>query len=48
MGVQGPKGVGISSTQCVDDTTPDRSHWLITYSDGTQETSKGPCRIKVP
>lgn len=48
MGVQGPKGVGTSSTQCVDDDTPNGSHWLITYSDGTQETSPGPCRTKLP
>lgn len=48
MGVQGPRGVGTSSSQCVDDDTPDGSHWLITYTDGTQETSKGPCRVKLP
>lgn len=48
MGVQGPRGVGTSSSQCVDDDTADGSHWLITYSDGAQETSKGPCRIKLP
>lgn len=48
MGPQGSPGVGISSTQCVDDSTADGSHWLVTYTDGKQETSKGPCRIKVP
>lgn len=48
QGVQGPQGTSTSSTQCVDDDTTDGSHWLITYSNGTQETSKGPCRIKLP
>jgi hypothetical protein len=48
IGAQGPKGVAVSSSQCVDDDTTDGSHWLITYSDGTQETSKGPCRVKLP
>lgn len=46
IGAQGSPGVGISSSQCVDDDTPDGSHWLIVYSDGKQETSKGPCRTK--
>lgn len=48
MGAQGPKGVGINSTQCTDDNTPNGSHWLITYADGTSETSPGPCRVKLP
>lgn len=48
MGAQGPKGVGVSSTQCTDDDTPNGSHWLITYADGTSETSPGPCRVKLP
>jgi hypothetical protein len=48
MGVQGQKGVGISSSQCVNDDTPAGSHWLITYSDGAQETSPGPCRVNLP
>jgi hypothetical protein len=48
LGPQGQQGVGTSSSQCVDDDTPDGSHWLITYSNGAQETSKGPCRIKLP
>lgn len=43
MGAQGPAGVGISSTQCGPD-----NDWVITYSDGRQETSKGPCRVDVP
>jgi hypothetical protein len=47
-GGQGPQGVSTSSSDCVDDDTPAGSHWLITYSNGTQETSPGPCRIKLP
>jgi hypothetical protein len=43
LGAQGARGVGISSSRCQEDGT-----WLITYSDGTQETSPGPCRITVP
>lgn len=48
MGVQGAKGIGVSSTQCVDDETPTGSHWAITYTDGASETSPGPCRVKLP
>lgn len=48
MGTQGPPGVGIDSTQCVNDDTATGSHWLVTYKDGAQETSAGPCRIKLP
>jgi hypothetical protein len=48
MGPQGSKGVGTSSSQCANDDTPNGSHWVITYSDGTQETSPGPCRVKIP
>lgn len=48
MGAQGPQGVGISSTICTDDDTTDGSHWVITYSNGTQDTAKGPCRVKLP
>lgn len=48
LGPQGAPGVRVNSTQCMDDTTPNGSHWLITYSDGTQETSPGPCRTKLP
>lgn len=46
-GKQGAQGVSTRSTQCVSDDTSN-SHWLITYSDGTQETSPGPCRIGLP
>lgn len=48
MGVQGNPGVGLSSSQCVDDDTPTKSHWLMTYEDGRQETSPGPCRVAGP
>ena len=48
MGVQGSRGVSVSSTQCVDDETTTGSHWLITYTDATSETSPGPCRVKLP
>lgn len=40
--------MSVSSSQCVDDDSADGSHWLITYTDARQETSKGPCRIKLP
>jgi hypothetical protein len=48
MGAQGSPGVGISSTQCLNDETPAGSHWLVTYTNGSQESSPGPCRIKLP
>lgn len=42
-GTQGEPGRGIADTDCQDDGT-----WLITYSDGTTDTARGPCRIVVP
>lgn len=48
MGATGVPGNSVSSSQCVDDDTSTGSHWLITYKDGAQETSPGPCRVKVP
>lgn len=48
IGAQGLQGNSVSSTQCITDDTATGSHWLITYKDGAQETSPGPCRIKTP
>jgi hypothetical protein len=42
-GADGKDGRGIADTDCQDDGT-----WLITYTDGTKDTSRGPCRIAVP
>jgi hypothetical protein len=43
QGAEGPAGRGIADTDCQEDGT-----WLITYSDGTKDTARGPCRIPVP
>ena len=42
-GADGKDGRGIADTDCQDDGT-----WLITYSDGTTDTARGPCRIPLP
>jgi hypothetical protein len=42
-GKSGADGRGIADTDCQDDGT-----WLITYSDGTTDTARGPCRIVIP
>lgn len=42
-GPKGEPGRGIADTDCQEDGT-----WLITYTDGTTSTSRGPCRILVP
>jgi hypothetical protein len=42
-GPTGAAGRGIADTDCQEDGT-----WLITYTDGTSSTSRGPCRIVVP
>lgn len=41
-GATGAAGRGIKDTDCQDDGT-----WLITYTDGTTDTARGPCRIVV-
>lgn len=53
VGPQGPSGPsgsdgrGITSVECVDDDSGNGSHWVITYTDGTSQSSDGPCRTKV-
>lgn len=42
VGPVGPQGRGIADTDCVEDDTG--SHWEITYTDGTTDTARGPCR----
>lgn len=42
-GPAGQAGRGISDTDCQPDGT-----WLISYTDGTTDTARGPCRIVVP
>lgn len=42
-GPPGAAGRGIADTDCQDDGT-----WLITYSDGTTDTARGPCRVVPP
>lgn len=42
-GADGQPGRGIADTDCQDDGT-----WRITYTDGTTDTARGPCRIVVP
>lgn len=42
-GSPGPSGRGIASVIC--EGTGDASYWLVTYDDGTTQTSGGPCRI---
>lgn len=42
-GAPGTDGRGISSVTC--EGTGDASYWVVTYSDGTSQTSSGPCRL---
>ena len=42
-GEPGANGRGIASVTC--EGTGDTSYWLVTYDDGTTQTSGGPCRI---
>lgn len=42
-GVNGKDGRGIADTDCQEDGT-----WLVTYTDGTTSTSRGPCRVVIP
>jgi hypothetical protein len=42
-GGPGPAGRGIADTDCQEDGT-----WLITYTDGTKDTARGPCRVVIP
>lgn len=41
-GTNGADGRSITDTDCLDD-----GNWLITYSDGTTDTARGPCRVVV-
>lgn len=41
-GPQGPAGRGIATSECQDDGT-----WLIVYTDGTTQTTDGPCRLVI-
>lgn len=42
-GAPGADGRGISSVIC--EGTGDASYWVVTYTDGTTQTSSGPCRL---
>lgn len=42
-GTNGRDGRGISSVTC--EGTGDNSYWVVTYTDGTNQTSTGPCRL---
>lgn len=42
-GTPGANGRGIASVTC--EGAGDASYWLVTYDDGTTQTSGGPCRI---
>ena len=42
-GPPGANGRSIASVTC--EGTGDSSYWLVTYDDGTSQTSGGPCRI---
>lgn len=42
-GANGTDGRGIADTDCLEDGT-----WRITYSDGTTQIVRGPCRIVLP
>lgn len=42
-GADGKDGRGIADTDCLEDGT-----WRITYSDGTTQIVRGPCRIVLP
>lgn len=41
-GVDGKDGRGITDTDCLEDGT-----WRISYSDGTTQIARGPCRVVV-
>lgn len=43
-GMPGANGRGIASVTC--EGSGDSSYWLVTYDDGTTQTSGGPCRIQ--
>lgn len=43
-GADGTNGRGIASVTC--EGIGDTSYWLVTYDDGTTQTSGGPCRIE--
>lgn len=43
-GADGSNGRGISSVTC--EGVGDTSYWLVTYDDGTTQTSGGPCRVQ--
>lgn len=45
-GPPGTDGRGISSVHCVGEG--DGSHWEVVYTDGTTQTSEGPCRLSQP
>lgn len=42
-GAPGADGRGISSVTC--EGTGEASYWVVTYTDGTSQTSTGPCRL---
>ncbi|MCC3276363.1 collagen-like protein [Arthrobacter sp. zg-Y20] len=42
-GAPGADGRGISSVTC--EGTGESSYWVVTYTDGTSQTSTGPCRL---
>lgn len=42
-GRDGADGRGISSVVC--EGAGDESYWVVTYTDGTSQTSTGPCRL---
>lgn len=42
QGDSGPAGRGITDTDCLEDGT-----WRISYSDGTTQIVRGPCRVGV-
>lgn len=43
-GAAGANGRGITSVTC--EGAGEASYWLVTYDDGTTQTSGGPCRIQ--
>ncbi|WP_461169259.1 hypothetical protein [Arthrobacter sp. Z1-15] len=43
-GTPGANGRGITSVTC--EGAGEASYWLVTYDDGTTQTSGGPCRIQ--
>lgn len=42
-GADGRDGRGITSVTC--EGTGENSYWVVTYTDGTTQTSTGPCRL---